>query len=224
MSGSPTFGRDYGGGAGIGSSGGLGLTTGNVWSGNTAFGPAGGTATGYATRSPVTSNPSVTGSSTYGVSGAGGSVGQGTYGNFRTPTGGAMFGSGPGAPGGVGVNARNAIQAMMMARLMQHRGKTTGGPGPVPAGGLLDKEKILGVEDLPPPGLEFNYNTRLPPGHYPGMYWRNPSYPPIDRREFHRYEGSAGTVEQGPSGAKGDFGGRTFPGKSDYGGPRGYGY
>jgi hypothetical protein len=50
----------------------------------------------------------------------------------------------------VGVNARNAALAARIAQMMQMRGKVTGGPGPVPVGGLLDEEKILGVEDLPP--------------------------------------------------------------------------
>lgn len=80
-------------GSGTGSGGGnTGLTTGNTWYGNTAYGPSGGTASGYATRT--------------GAFGMGPSLSQ--FSNFRTLSGAPVYG------GGVQnqtVTARNATQA-----------------------------------------------------------------------------------------------------------------
>lgn len=81
--------------------GGLGVTTGKTIYGNTAFGPAGGMATGYATR-------------TGNISGIGPSMT--TFSNFRTPSGGAMF---SGRAGNTPVTARNAQQAAGMLSAMQ---------------------------------------------------------------------------------------------------------
>ena len=74
----------------------LGLTTGTTWYGNTAFGPAGGMATGYATRDGQS------------LAGAGMAPTMGTYSNFNTMNGQPMFG---GALGGQGFNGMNANQA-----------------------------------------------------------------------------------------------------------------
>ena len=74
----------------------LGLTTGTTWYGNTAFGPAGGMATGYATRDGQS------------LAGAGMGPTMGTYSNFNTMNGQPMFG---GALGGQGFNGMNANQA-----------------------------------------------------------------------------------------------------------------
>lgn len=81
--------------------GGLGVTTGKTIYGNTAFGPAGGMATGYATR-------------TGNISGIGPSMT--TFSNFRTPSGAAMF---SGQAGNTPVTARNAQQAAGMLSAMQ---------------------------------------------------------------------------------------------------------
>lgn len=74
----------------------LGLTTTNTWYGNTAFGPAGGFMTGYSSRDPQS------------LAAAGMGPTMGTYSNFTTPSGQAMFG---GALGGQGFNGMNANQA-----------------------------------------------------------------------------------------------------------------
>jgi hypothetical protein len=146
----------------------LGLTTGTTWQGNTAFGPAGGMATGYATRSPMTGRVD-TGSSTFAAPNTrGGGVGAGTYSNFRTPDGSAMFG---GSLQGQGVMAGNAIQALGMLRAMQAaqaRPQPAGGPTMVQPG-LLDEElPIDAVPEIPsiPPNLSITG---------PGSFW-NPGY------------------------------------------------
>lgn len=103
--------------------GGLGLTTGKTWHGNTAFGPAGGKATGYATNS----RPG---------SGMGPSVG--SFSNFRNLDGSAMIG------GGLqnrAVAARNPQQALGMLRALQAaQGSQRPSGGRV--GGLLDGEQV----------------------------------------------------------------------------------
>lgn len=79
----------------------LGLTTGTTWYGNTAFGPAGGMATGYATRDGQS------------LEAAGMGPTMGTYSNFNTLNGQPMFG---GALGGQGFNGMNANQAYAAAQ------------------------------------------------------------------------------------------------------------
>lgn len=114
------------------SNNGLGLTVNKVMPGNAAFGPAGGRAVGYATVSPGSSNSSVknnTGSSSYANPGAGNGVGQNNYTTFRNPDGSAMFGNGPGAPGGAGVNARSGLAAMQAAQKLSTPYRSTGGVG-----------------------------------------------------------------------------------------------
>lgn len=97
------------------SSNGLGATTGKTIYGNTAYGPAGGMATGYATRkdSPSGLGPSV-----------------GTYSNFRNLDGSAAI---PGA-GNMTAMGRSAQQARSVL------GRQFGGPPRV--GGLLDGEQV----------------------------------------------------------------------------------
>ena len=105
------------------SSNGLGLTTGSTIHGNTAFGPAGGMAQGYATNSRV---------------GSGMGPSMGTFSNFRNLDGSAMFG------GGLqnrAVAARNPQQALGMLQALQaaqaSRGTLKGR-----VGGLLDGEDV----------------------------------------------------------------------------------
>jgi hypothetical protein len=168
----------------------LGLTTGSTWYGNTAFGPAGGMAAGYATKAPGGRVDG--GSSSFGNPAAGGGFGQGTYSNFRDPSGGAMFSSGPGAPGGMGVNARNAIQAMMAARALQQRVRPAGGPMTQP--GLLDPElPVDAVPEIPtiPP------NMPPQPNWHWGNWWGNPTSKRSNLFNPNRPDfpwGSAGTV------------------------------
>lgn len=103
------------------SNNGLGLTVGKYMPGNAAYGPAGGRAVGYATVSPGSSNSGVknnTGSSSYANPGAGNGIGQNTYTTFRNPDGTPMFGNGPGAPGGSGVNASSGLKAQQIAQKM----------------------------------------------------------------------------------------------------------
>lgn len=61
----------------------LGLTTGNTWHGNTAFGPSGGDATGYATRDYKS------------LSNAGMGPSMGSYSHFKDMNGNDMFGGSP---------------------------------------------------------------------------------------------------------------------------------
>lgn len=100
-----------------------GVTTGKTIYGNTAYGPSGGMATGYATRSGP-------------ISGMGPSVG--TYSNFRNLDGSAAI---PGA-GNMTAMGRNAFQARSQLQRMY------GGPPRV--GGLLSGEEVS-VGPVAPP-------------------------------------------------------------------------
>lgn len=111
-----------GGGGGGGIKGGgnnTGLTTGTNIYGNTAFGPAGGEAMGYATRDP------------FSLGQAGMAPTFGTYGNFRNPNGSAMFGGPLGGFGG----GYNAMQGYQHAKDMWGRMQGQDyGPGAVQSG------------------------------------------------------------------------------------------
>ncbi|MFM2004818.1 MAG: hypothetical protein RLZZ09_473 [Pseudomonadota bacterium] len=184
----------------------LGLTTGSTWYGNTAFGPAGGMATGYATKAPGGRVDS--GSSSFGNPAAGGGFGQGAFSNFRNPAGSAMFGSGPGAPGGAGVTARNAIEALMMARALQQRVRPAAGPA-MRQPGLLDPElPENAVPEIPsiPPNMPVD-------NAYGYHFMRNPTQRPYDVRNSPPRAYFSGTYPTGKS----DYGGSPF-GKRDYGG------
>jgi len=116
--------------SGGGKGGSLGVTTGKTIYGNTAFGPAGGNATGYATR-------------TGNISGMGPSMT--TFSNFRTPSGAAMF---SGRAGNTPVTARNAQQAAGMLSAMQ---RAQGAPR---RGGMLSGEQVeVGPITTPVRGL-----------------------------------------------------------------------
>ena len=104
-------------------SGNTGLKTGSTIYGNTAFGPAGGRAVGYATRSGP-------------INGMGPSVG--TFSNFRTPAGAPMVG---GALQNRAVTARNPQQALGMLQALA-------GVQRPRVGGLLADEGVT-VGDIP---------------------------------------------------------------------------
>lgn len=105
---------------------GLGIQTGSTIYGNTAFGPAGGKAVGYATR-------------TGPISGMGPSVG--TFSNFRTPSGAPMVG---GALQNRAVTARNPQQALGMLQALAG----TQRPSTPRVGGLLADEGVT-VGEIP---------------------------------------------------------------------------
>lgn len=161
----------------------LGLTTGPTIYGNTAFGPAGGFATGYATRDQAS------------LAAAGMGPTPGTYSNFMTPGGRPMFGNSPmqGASA-VGFPNANAAYNYMnqqyqnwlanrpkVAGLLAEQGVPTPRPAappvtpPVPWNPAVPEEVVPGYR--PPPS-----------GYYPGAYWggngvysgvnRPPSYSP----------------------------------------------
>ena len=161
-------GGNFGGGSAMSPStsigrGNLGITTGSTIHGNTAFGPAGGNAIGHATRDARS------------LAGAGIGPSTGTYSNFRTPSGAPMFGAGPGAPGGLGVNAGSGMRAFQIARLLAERARPRPAAGP---GGLLDQDvPVNAVPEIPgiPPNLSFDYNYVYPKGWSYGNYMYNPT-------------------------------------------------
>lgn len=107
-----------------------GLSTGNTWHGNTAFGPSGGMAQGYATMRD--------GGGMFGVGPS-----METYSNFKDPTGKAMVG------GGVqnrAVTARSPQQALGMLRALQQ-------PAVAPSGGLLGPDPSVQPTAAPPPQI-----------------------------------------------------------------------
>ena len=95
-------------GGGAGYNGGIGsrtgLTSGKDWRGNSAFGRAGGPVQAYGTRD----------ARSLGRAGMGPTVG--TYSNFRTPNGAAMFGNSPAQGRGMGFHGMNMGQALSQAR------------------------------------------------------------------------------------------------------------
>ena len=141
---------------------GTGLTTGKTMYGNTAFGPAGGNAVGYATRSPG-SVPSAN---------QGTGLAAGSFSNFRDTSGAPMFSGGlQSRP----VQARNAVQALGMLQALQ---AAQGAPKPAGGGapGLLDPADEF-AREVPsiPPNLSFRYNNVLSPGMSYANYFRNPT-------------------------------------------------
>ena len=110
------------------SSNGLGLATGATMFGNTAFGPAGGRAVGYATNSRL-------------PSGVGPSMG--VFSNFRTPSGAPMVG---GALQNRAVTARNPQQALGMLQALAGAQR----PSTPRVGGLLADEGVT-VGEIPEP-------------------------------------------------------------------------
>ena len=107
-------GAGYNGGAGSRT----GLTTGNTTYGNTAFGRPGGNAVAYGMRDAASLNRA----------GMGPTVG--SYGNFRTPSGAAMFGNSP--VQGQSFYGQNMGQALSQANRAQARQRPEGLLGGTP--------------------------------------------------------------------------------------------
>jgi hypothetical protein len=149
------------GGGGAGRNGGYsnntGLKTGKDWYGNTAYGAAGGNVAAYGTRD----------ARSLGRAGMGPTAG--TFGNFRTPSGAAMFGGSP--VQGQSFQGRNMGQALSQGMRAQaayeaaNRPQVGGllGPARGPAPEAPYEENILAVEDYPAVPNVFNqsYLTNL---------------------------------------------------------------
>lgn len=171
------------GGAGAGP--GLGLTVGKTMYGNTAYGPAGGKATGYASVSPNSPNTGTgnnrnTSGAGYGNPGAGGGFAQNNYSNFRSPNGSAMFGSGPGAPGGSGVYANGGMRAAEIAKQLAAMAR----PAPARAPGRATTRPSVPVKPRLPgvprfPGFKPYPDDAMVSGWISGPnFWNQKSYPP----------------------------------------------
>ena len=180
------------------SSNGLGVRTGSTTYGNTAFGPAGGMAQGYATNSRV-------------GSGMGPSIG--SFSNFRNLDGSAMIG------GGLqnrAVAARNPVQALGMLRALQ-AAQAPQRPSGGRVGGLLDGEQVaVGPTTIEPASAPVRVGMlRYGLPAYPGAYtpaqlsqmraqqssWhmKNPTQRPYNSATSPITIGRAGTVTGGPS-------------------------
>ena len=135
-----------GGGAGYNAGAGsrTGLTTGTTTYGNTAFGRPGGNAVAYGMRDAASLNRA----------GMGPTVG--SYGNFRTPSGAAMFGNSP--VQGQSFRGQNMGQALSQANRAQARqpasvpGLLGGAPAPAgaPAASYPSVEQEMALPTNPP--------------------------------------------------------------------------
>lgn len=138
--------------------GGGGITTGNTIYGNTAFGPSGGMATGYAMASGL---PGVA----YGPSTA-------QYSNFRNLDGTPMFG---GMAGSRSFSAPNATQAYAQLQSYINSIMAARQARPQPAFGLLDAVRTAPLPGVPQPAPQFG------PVAYDGYYFmRNPTQRPYN--------------------------------------------
>jgi hypothetical protein len=141
---------------------GLGITTGKTMYGNTAYGPAGGKATGYATATTDKS------------------TGKTTYSNYRTPEGGkanvSYAGSG-GAGNTVSKATKNSKQNITPAGVTYKK--------PAPAAPV--KPKAPATRSLKAPvdtkfqNLQAGYNYQYPKGMSAGNYMLNPTDQPAKR-------------------------------------------
>lgn len=140
-------------GGGAGYNGGIGsrtgLTSGKDWRGNSAFGRAGGPVQAYGMRD----------ARSLGRAGMGPTVG--TYSNFRTPNGAAMFGNSPAQGRGMGFHGMNMGQALSQARRADAAWQgasapegllgTTPTPAAAPSYPAVEQEMALPpYEDVPP--------------------------------------------------------------------------
>lgn len=144
-----------GGGGGAGRNGGIGsrtgMTTGKDWYGNTAFGRSGGNVIGYGMRD----------ARSLGRAGMGPTVG--SFGNFRTPTGQAMFAGSP--VQGMTFNGMGMGQALSQAQRAQAAWEAAQRRQSVP--GLLGGAQPAGISATPQyPGVEAEMAL--------------PEYPPVD--------------------------------------------
>lgn len=159
----------------------LGLTTGPTIYGNTAFGPAGGMATGYATRDMQS------------LAQAGMGPTPGMYGNFMTPGGSPMFGGSPvQGQSFQGMNAQQArAQALAAFRAWLASQRPAGllgdpaAPRPnVPRTYVPQVPPIMPEVFAPVPpevvpgyqtGLSYQYNMQHVPGYGYANYFKNPT-------------------------------------------------
>lgn len=161
---------------------GTGLTTGKTVYGNTAYGPAGGRATGYATMSRPGAN--------YGVGPS-----TATYSNYRNLDGSQRFAGNPSVTArnaGVGANQIAARQPAMA-------------PAVKPTGGLLDPQPST-IQSREFPYGSYQVGGYEIPGYIGGDYgmWAGVSGQPINNKFFQRpgidttYPGGYGQVGLAP--------------------------
>lgn len=148
-----------GGGGGAGRSGGIGsktgLTTGKDWYGNTAFGRSGGRVAAYGTRDAQS------------LARAGMAPTVGSFGNFRTPTGQAMFAGSP--VQGQSFYGRNMGQALSQAQRAQAAWQQAQSPASVP-GLLADPVPAAVMEAIPAYTPNPFYQGMPPPAQYSSIY------------------------------------------------------
>jgi hypothetical protein len=170
-------------GGGAGYNGGIGsrtgMTTGKDWYGNTAFGPAGGRVQAFGMRD----------ARSLGRAGMGPTVG--SFGNFRTPSGQAMFGNSP--VQGQSFRGMNMGQALSQANRAQARQASVPGllgGSPVASGApasAVEQEMAL-PEYTPVPGPWTPqdpmavYTTLTPPPLNP-LVDVQPGLPPLDEMD-----------------------------------------
>lgn len=154
-------------------SGGTGLTTGKTMYGNTAYGPAGGKATGYAT---ATTNKS---------------TGKTTYSNYRTPEGGKANVSYAGS-GGAGNTVRSPSKQNITPAGVTYKKTQVAAPAPA-------KPKApAGFQNL-----QAFYNYQYPKGMSAGNYMLNPTDQPAKRGPSGSGMGTTTTMRKNNPGAPG---------------------
>lgn len=183
-------GGSRGGGAGYNGGAGsrTGLTTGNTIYGNTAFGRPGGNAVAYGMRDAASLNRA----------GMGPTVG--SYGNFRTPSGAAMYGNSP--VQGQSFYGMNMGQALSQANRAQARQRPEGllGGTPTAAGApaysAVEQEMALPAYEDP----MAMYTTLTPPKTQPVMGWL-PSWPGTGQwwGDQARYQNNSGLNPPAPA-------------------------
>jgi hypothetical protein len=127
------------------------MTTGKDWHGNTAYGPAGGNVAAYGMRDAAS------------LARAGMGPMAGSFGNFRTPSGAAMFGGSPvQGQSFTGMNMGQAMSQAMRAQAALEAAKAAQGgllaPARGPAPSAPYDENVLAVEDVPPPATPNVFN------------------------------------------------------------------
>jgi hypothetical protein len=136
------------------------MTTGKDWHGNTAYGPAGGNVAAYGMRDAAS------------LARAGMGPMAGSFGNFRTPSGAAMFGGSPvQGQSFTGMNMGQAMSQAMRAQAALEAAKAAQGgllaPARGPAPSAPYDENVLAVEDVPPVPNPLDpmaiYTTLTPP-------------------------------------------------------------
>lgn len=157
-------------GGGAGYNGGIGsrtgMTTGNTWHGNSAYGRAGGAVQAYGMRDAAS----------LGRAGMGPTVG--SFGNFRTPTGQAMFAGSPvQGQSFYGINMGQALSQAQRAQARQPAAPGLLGGAPTPS--AVEQEMALPeYTAVPGPWTPQDpmavYTTLTPPTNVP---WSDPRVP-----------------------------------------------